>query len=323
VRLLGGRSLFELTWARARGLVGAARVIVVCGEQHAGWVRRQAPGLREDRLIREGAGRNTAASVALAAHWIRSRVGDAPMVVLPADHWIEPESAFHATIRRALRVVGRSDALATIGIRALGPDPGFGWIEPSGRGPAPGVRRVRRFIEKPAPAVARRLYRSGRFLWNSGMFVWRASAILAELARWEPAVERLTGIWAGRGGRGGRVPAGLMRRMPSVPIDRAVLERSRKVLVAAAGFRWSDLGTWGALASVLETRPAAGRSGAQIAIEAARCVGFNPGGLTAFVGVEDVVAVRADDVVLVCGRASAHHVRQVVASLRGSSGRYV
>src|SRR5262245_18506327 len=101
VPLLGGRSLFSLTWERARGLAGAGRVIVVCGEEHSAWVRREAPGLPRDQVIREAVGRNTAASVALAAHWIKERDGDAVMVVLPADHWIEPASAFQATIRRA------------------------------------------------------------------------------------------------------------------------------------------------------------------------------------------------------------------------------
>src|SRR5262245_8631689 len=43
--LFGGRSLFGLTWARARALAGASRVIVVCGEEHAPWVRQQARGL--------------------------------------------------------------------------------------------------------------------------------------------------------------------------------------------------------------------------------------------------------------------------------------
>ena len=321
--LIGGRSLFRLTWERARALAGASRVIVVCGVEHAAWVRRQAPGLPADRIIREGVGRNTAASVALAAHWIRSRAGDAPMVVLPADHWIETATAFRATIRRALRVVRRSDALVTIGVPAQSPDPGFGWIEVGRAGPEAGIRQVTRFIEKPAPAVARRLFRSQRFLWNSGIFVWQASAILAELARWEPAVERVAAGWAKRGMASGKVPAGLMRRMPSIPIDRAVLERSESVLVTRAGFRWSDLGTWGALAAVLERRSTGhATAGEQITVDAVRCVGFNPGGLTAFVGVQDLVAVRADDVVLVCRRDAAHGVRKVVAALRGRLGRH-
>lgn len=321
--LLDGRSLFALTWERARSLAGASRVLVVCGEEHAPWVRQQAPGLPKDRIIRESQGRNTAASVALAAHWIRARLGDATMVVLPADHWIEPASSFRKTIRRARRAVQSTDALATIGVPARSPDPGFGWIETGGPGPTPGVRRVSRFIEKPAPPVARRLFRSGRFLWNAGIFVWRASSILAELALREPAVERAAAAWAARGTASGRVPTRLMRRMPATPIDRAVLERSRRVLVTRADFRWSDLGTWGALAEVLEGRPDRGSfTGVQVMRDARRCVGFNPGGVTAFVGVEDLMAVRARDVVLVCRRDASQGVRAVAQAMRGRLRRH-
>jgi mannose-1-phosphate guanylyltransferase len=321
--LLDGRSLFTLTWERARSLAGASRVLVVCGEEHAAWVRRQAPGLPKERIIREGQGRNTAASVALAAHWIRARQGDATMVVLPADHWIDPASSFRRTIRRALRAVRGSDALATIGVPARSPDPGFGWIETGGPSPTPGVRRVSRFIEKPAPPVARRLFRSRRFLWNAGIFVWRASSILRELALWEPEVERAAAAWAARGSASGRVPRRLMRRMPAMPIDRAVLERSSRVLVTRADFRWSDLGTWGALAEVLESLPIRiSATGGQVMQDARRCVGFNPGGLTAFVGVEDLVAVRAQDVVLVCRRDAAQGVRGVAEAMRGRLRRH-
>lgn len=322
VPLLGGRSLFALTWRRARALAGAARVIVVCGEEHAVWVRRQAPGLPARQIIREGAGRNTAASVALAAHWIRSRVGDAPMVVLPADHWIKPVTTFRATIGRALAAAGRSNDLVMIGVPARSPDPGFGWIELGAKGAATGAWHVPRFVEKPAPAVARRFFKSRRFIWNSGIFVWRASAILRELARWEPSLERAAEAWARRGSAGGKVPASLMRRLPSVPIDRAVLERSKRVQVIRARFRWSDLGNWAALAALSVRSSPRSAIGAQVAVDAPWCAGFNPGGLTAFVGVEDVVAVRSGDVVLVCGRDAAQDVSKVVAVLRGRLGRH-
>jgi mannose-1-phosphate guanylyltransferase len=113
-----------------------------------------------------------------------------------------------------------------------------------------------------------------------------------------------------------------MRRIPPVPIDRAVLERSERVLVTRADFRWTDLGTWGALATMFERRRPGSTQGMQVSINAARCVGFNPGGLTAFVGVADIVAVRAGNVVLVCGRDAVQDVRKAVAALRGRVRRH-
>lgn len=321
--LFGGRSLFGLTWARARALSGASRVIVVCGEEHAPWVRQQAPGLPADRIIREAEGRNTAPSVALAAHWIRSRGGDPTMIVLAADHWIEPLSRFLTVVRRAVRFARRSDALVTIGIPPRSPDPGFGWIERGTRTSDHGIWRASRFVEKPRAEVARRLYRSSRYLWNSGLFVWRTSSILAELERYEPALERTAAAWA-RAGAQGCVSSAIMRRMPAVPIDRAVLERSSRVFVIRAGFRWSDLGTWIALIDVLNSRPARRASlGDQVRLDAEGCVGFNPGGLTAFVGVSGLMAIRAGDVVLVCRRDGTHRVRDVVGSLHGRLWHHV
>ena len=54
----------------------------------------------------------------------------------------------------------------------------------------PGLRRVRRFVEKPDDATARRFLRRGGYLWNAGIFVWRARAILEEIETCAPRLHR-------------------------------------------------------------------------------------------------------------------------------------
>jgi len=292
--------------------------VVVAGAAHVGWVRRQTPEIPRDNVILEGIGRNTAASVALAARWARARYGDAVMVVLPADHWIAPGAAFRSTLRRGIGAVQRLGGLLTIGVPALAADSGFGYVRPGGRELLPGVRASREFVEKPPPARARRMVASGRFLWNSGVFVWRATTILKELRRHRPDLARPIEAWARRRRGTWRVPAAALRKVPAVPIDRAVLERSRDVLLLRGRFRWTDLGTWAAFRDLLrkDRRGNAGLGGL-MAIGSSGCLGVNQDGLSVFVGLDDVVAVRSGEVVLVCRRGAAQRLRDVVARLRG------
>jgi mannose-1-phosphate guanylyltransferase/mannose-6-phosphate isomerase len=319
-----GASLFRRTYERIAPLVGPSRVLVVTAASEVSWVRRQAPEIPTRHILSEEIGRDTAAAVALAAHWLRSREGEAIMVVLPADHAIRPATAFRAAMRSAIRAARATGRLVTIGVPPRSAETGLGYIRPAVGELMRGIRAVEAFVEKPGPARAARMIRSGRYLWNSGIFVWRASSILKALERHRPDIAAPLREWVRRAPRGAwRVPAAVSLRIPRAPIDRAVLERSREVVMLRAPFSWSDVGNWDALRALLRT-DARGNAGfgRVLALDASGCLAANTEGLTVFVGLRDVVAARSGDVVLVCHRAAAQRVRQVVRRLRGSLARY-
>jgi len=316
--LVQGQSLFRLTYERIAPLTGLRHVVVVAAAEHRSWVRRQAHEVAADRLLLEERGRNTAAAVAAAALWVRARSPNGIMIVLPSDHFITPVAVFRAAMRRAVRAADGGGGLVTIGVPARHPDTGFGYIRPTKRLVAPGIHRVSLFAEKPGAARARAMVRSGRYLWNSGIFVWKAEAILDELGRHAPEVLEPLASWA-RHRRAGpwRIPARILRRVPSLPIDKAVLEKSTRTLVQRATFRWSDLGNWDALGDILpRDRRGNGGIGRVVAFGSSGCLGVSEGGLTVFVGVSDLAAVRSGDVLLVCHRRSAQQVREIAQRFR-------
>jgi len=319
VPLFDGRSLFQMTWDRVRPVVDESKILVVCGTAHLPQVRRQAPAIPARQIIMEGAGRNTAASIALAALWIRRRVHDAVMLVLPSDHWIARPNVLRAALRRGVEIVRRRGGLLTLGVKPRSADTGYGYIGPWGREVAPGVRVAHGFVEKPAAVAARRLMKKGRVYWNSGMFIWKATAVLEALRHQRPSILGPLANWVLKGpGEPWRVPASVLRRVEALPIDRAVLERSRDLLVMRADFGWSDLGNWDALGAILDKNGEGNASmGELLTLDARRCLAVNEAGLTVFVGIHDVFAVRSGNVLLVSGRSSAQRVREVVARLGG------
>lgn len=321
VPLLAGRTLFEATAGRARALAGRDRVLVLCGVDQSRWVRRQAPWIAPERILREAMGRNTAAAVALAALWVERRAGDAILAVLPADNFVAPPGRFLRAVKRAARAVTRRDGLAILGVPASKPETGFGYVRVGGPAGLPGVRLAAGFREKPSAVLARRLVRGGGHLWNCGIFVGRASTFLRELRRLAPGVLAPLRRWSAAARGTWTIPGRVLAAVPALPFDRAVLERTRGLMVVPADFRWSDLGTWSAIAEALGDRGGAGE-GAVLRSRSERCVAVNPGGLTAFVGVQDLVMVREGDIVLVCRRDASQDVRAIVAGLRGSLARH-
>jgi len=318
LKVAGSRSLLRATFDRLVGVVPPERVLVVGGQTHEALLRAELPDVPGANLLLEPTGRNTLPCVALAALEVGRRAPDSVQVVLPADHVIAPEEAFHRTLERAVEAAARERALVTFGIRPTHPATGYGYIELDGAAPAPDTAvRVKRFVEKPDRERASEFLASGRYLWNSGIFVWRTATILEELRRHAPAT---LGALQAAGADWPEAYSGL----EAVSIDVGLMERAEDVRVLAVDYTWSDVGSWAALPDVLGT-DAEGNCevGTRlVSIDSRDCVVYGPGeSTTALIGVEGLVVVQSGDAVLVCPRERAEEVRRVVERLREEAPR--
>jgi mannose-1-phosphate guanylyltransferase/mannose-6-phosphate isomerase len=318
LKVVEGKSLLQATLERARRFAGRDRVWIVCGREHAGAVRR-ATGIPGRRVRVEPARRNTAMAAGLAAACVASEDPGAVLAVLPADHVIPDVRAFTVALRRAADAAAGAEVLVTLGVKPTRPDTGYGYIQVGP--PAVGYRglhRVRRFVEKPDAARARRYLRRGDYLWNAGIFVWSARTILEEIEACAPDLFRaLAPLASARRYTAARLEAAY-RRAPSLPIDIAVMERSRRVWTMPVSFHWSDVGTWESLAEELGVGPGRTRV-------VAGDLAFDDGGgnlvwgdrrAIALLGVTGLAVIDAGDALLVARLNRGADVRQVVAELK-------
>jgi mannose-1-phosphate guanylyltransferase len=316
------KTLLESTLARARRFACPERIWMVCAQEHAR-AMRVVSGLPKQRILVEPRGRNTALAVGAAAQWLLRDDPEAILAVLPADHKIPDARAFASAIDRAADAAAGEGVLVTLGVKPTRPETGYGYIRvgrPAGRA-YPGLRRVDRFVEKPDRARARRYLSRGRYLWNAGVFVWTAQAILEEIKSHAPAVHRALSPLR-RAGKSRRAWAEAMeaayRRAPSVPIDTAVLESSRRVWCLPAHFQWSDVGTWKSLADELGV----GASVTQVISGEVLLRDANGNLVQAgdrpivLLGVHGLVVIDAGDAVLVSSLERSPEVREVVSQLR-------
>jgi len=319
LEVIDGRSLLDVTVGRTRHFADPDRVWAVCGAEHARAIRA-ATGLAADRVLVEPQRRNTAMAVGFAAERIRRVDPDAVLAVLPADHHIPDARAFGRAIATAANAAAREQVLVTLGVVPTRPDTGYGYIQPgdpvgSARS---GLRRVRRFVEKPDAARARRFLRQG-FLWNAGIFVWTARAILEEIAACAPDVHRaLAPLRDGPRRPSRALLERVYRRAPSHPIDVAVLERSRRVWTLPVRFAWSDVGTWESLAVELGVRPGRSRvvSGDTVIDDRGGNLVWAGERPVVLLGVEGLAVVDTGDAVLVVRLEESARVRDVVAELK-------
>lgn len=325
LRLVAERTMLQETVARTEGLPGLARPIVVCNENHRFMVAEQLRelGTAPQAIVLEPQGRNTAPAAAIAALLVSGGAdADPVLLVLPADHVITDVPAFQAAVAVG-RVAAESGSLVTFGVVPDRAETGYGYIR-RGAGPGPAFS-VAKFVEKPDSATARGYVESGEYYWNSGMFMFRASAYLAELGRYAPAMLaacRAALAAAGRDLDFLRLPAQEFASCPSDSIDYAVMEKTDRAVVVPLAAGWSDVGSWAALADALP-RDAEGNvtAGDVLTEDSSGCYLHSTSRLVAAVGLRDHVVVETKDAVLVAPRDRVQDVKELVAELK-ARGRY-
>jgi mannose-1-phosphate guanylyltransferase len=314
----GNRSMIQSTVDRLDGLVPAEHILIVTGKHLVEPIAAELPQLPANAILGEPCRRDTAPCIGLAASLLACDDSEATMIVMPADHVIEPVAAFQQAIREAAALVEDDPTrIVTFGIKPTYPAESFGYIE---RGEAlPGsdaTYKVRKFREKPNADVAREYVDSGNFYWNSGIFIWRASTILNALAEHEPAMYKHLMTIATAAGTD-KFDSTLQAEFAKIigkSIDFAVMEHYENVLVCEAPFDWNDVGSWGALPQLAGTDDQQNTiEGKHIGVDTECTIVRSEGDhLIVTIGLRDCIVVHTADATLVADRSQEEQVRQAV-----------
>ena len=320
--LSGERSLIQSTSDRCISWIPASRQWVVTNAAQADETRRQLPELPGNHILVEPCARNTAPCVALAAAHLLKEDPDALMLLLPADHVIQPLEAFENAGKQGQALVEADrNRLVLFGVTPTFPSTGYGYIE-RGRplDAAAAAYHVAAFREKPDRATAEKYIQAGTFYWNCGIFIWSARRILDAITAYEPEMGVLTSDVAKTIGTAqyDATIQGLFPKMKSTSIDYAVLERDKSIVVLEAPFQWDDVGSWEALPR-LSGSDAAGNTidGLHVGVDTKNCiVRSTDKHLVATLGLEDCIIVHTPDATLVAKRGDENAIKKLIEELK-------
>lgn len=245
----GTSTLIERTLTRAATVVGAERVTAVVSPLHRCYWEETLQGLPQDNIIIQPQNRGTAIGILLPTLRILARDPEARILILPSDHYVADESVLNIAMCCALDDVrDHQQGVALLGIEADEADPELGYIVP-GAADHPRMLRVRRFIEKPLFAHARRLITRGA-LWNSFILACRATSLIDLcLRRYPDVVHLLSAIDSHDYASLSHAYA----ELPEIDFSRQIATGQERQLVVTAVPRcgWNDLGTPHRLARTL------------------------------------------------------------------------
>jgi len=313
MKLDGGKSLLCRTIERLATFVPLKDILVVTNEAYRFHVqadlRSVSPAI-ENNLVLEPVGRNTAPAIALALKYCQEKLksrSDEVIFICPSDHMIKPLEKF-ARYAKAAERIAKKGVIVTFGIKPTRPETGYGYIE-KGKSLG-GVFAVSRFIEKPNLATAKKNMRSERCYWNSGMFAFTISTMLEELKVYAPEISgamqhplaKMTADFA---------------NMPSISIDYAVMEKSKRVTVLPMDIVWSDVGSWDSLSEVIPPDNDGNvRIGDVMSLNTKRSIVMGGKRLISTIGLKDIIVIDTADALLIAKRGQAPRVKEIVDSLR-------
>ena len=319
VKLMGDKSMIQLTVERALTFVPEERVFIVLGEPHLGIAREQLPYLKEANFIVEPEGRDTAPCIGIAALALLKIDASALMITLPADHYVPDVKGFTETILNAVKCAGSGGYLVTIGITPTRPETGYGYINAHDIFPFPGAScyRVEKIVEKPDARRAQSYLEAGGYYWNAGIFVWRAGVVMRGIERHMPILyEGLMKLEGLTGEADEETVHEAYGSLPRISIDYGLMEKAENVLMVPAGFEWDDVGTWTSLLRVQALDENGNyRAGTTLSMDTKDSVIYGDGITVGTLGVSGLVIVASKNGVLVCSRERAQEVREIVRRL--------
>ena len=318
IPLAEGKTLLELTIERITDLFEADEIFVVTQQCQAGETRRIVERFGGVRILSEPTGRNTAPCIAYAVSFIKAAVGDAAVVVLPADHFIQDVETFRRVVAEGLDFVDRTRAILTVGIRPERPATGFGYIRMGDQVETRhglSLYKVDRFTEKPALDVAQRYLADGRYLWNAGIFMFKASVMLDEIGAYLPGMAAEFGRWASAVGspEGAECLARCYSEIDSISIDFGVIEKTQIAHVIPADIGWDDVGSWDSFSRHMTKDEGSNAViGKHLGIDTKNCIIYSDRQVVATLGLEDITVVATDDAILISKRERGEEVKDVV-----------
>ncbi len=290
LNLFEGSSLFEMTVKRNQQIVDQVVVVGNKDNTHLSHKAMITCGLPYVNIV-EATPRNTAAAIAFAAFSVDP---EDILIVTPSDHMIEGNDDYIVSIQEGI-LKAKEGSIVTFGIQPTRPETGYGYIEYEGD-------LVKSFREKPNQDTAEDFIEKGNFLWNSGMFCFQASIFLEELKQYEPLVyEKAFDAWSKA--QNGFLDEQLSLQIPSISVDYAVMERSKKIRVIPTKFSWSDLGSFEALYDYLISTGYPSDENGNIVIGTEIYTGF--------VGLKRAIFVYTKDAFLIVQKEKSQDVKKI------------
>ncbi len=343
------KSMLEETINRITPLIKKENIYIATSRIYNQKIRKclKKLNISFSNILFEPQSKNTFAPIAVLSKRINVLDSDAVIVVLPSDHFIKYQNRFLKLLSKGIEIA-KQGYIVTFGIPPKRPETGYGYIKikPSAISHQPSVYEIDRFIEKPDLARAKKFIRDKRYYWNSGIFIFKPHVILQETKKFMPGIyntvmqikngapQAKARCSPGRNTRAAIVhlwPSGrsfwprkykkyfsrLWHKLPSISIDYAIMEKTKRMALLPADCGWIDLGSWEAIGEIAKKDKNGNIfQGKFIDIGSKNTLVWSDKRLITTLGLNNIIIVDTEDALLVCRKDMSQDVKKAVWLLK-------
>lgn len=315
LKLTGETSLLENTYRRAKEMTDD--IYVITEASHSAEVASQLAELNEENIIVEPGRRGTASCIALAlAHLSHSHPENEPVVFLHADHHITDTKEFAKTVQAAAHVASEESKISLIGLTPTYPATGFGYIQAGGEVTEVNglqVYEADSFKEKPDFTTAEKYLKQGNYFWNLGLFAAPLKVFVDEMR--ENAPELYEAYESLRQAAPKKIEEEYLS-LESQPIDTALIEKTKDLLVIPGRFDWADIGSFFDLHKVLKEEQGNSIKGEVVQLDCEDSMIHASTKPVIAIGLSGIVVVDTPEGLLVCSKEKSQQVGDLAKKLQ-------
>jgi mannose-1-phosphate guanylyltransferase len=329
LKLTGNHTMLQVTAYRFAKMVPWEKIIVVTTKAYVEDVKAQLPEIPEENILAEPQKRDTALAMLVGALFAKSKDPEAIVVNDAADHVVVDEQEFLRLMKAAAEVAADKKYLVSVGITPTYPSSAFGYIkvgeEIKKMGGNVPVFKVDSFTEKPNVATARAFISTGRYFWNANNYVWATSTLQEAFAEHAPDTFELTRNLENQNAEdfAAALPE-IYKAATSISIDYAISEKVNNLVLIAGDFGWDDIGEWKVvydlgkkdLAGNVVVGDGDGENIKTLTIESQNNLIHVGDRLVALVGVNDMIVVDTDEILMVAPKSRSQDVKKLVERLK-------
>lgn len=319
-KLISDKTLIEETVERISHVIPFENIFISTTENYSANIHQILPTIPKNNIIVEPVSRGTTAAFALFCETIARRDPDATVISFASDHAISDVEKFHCAIRDSYDFVEQHPhSIVLIGVVPDRADTGLGYIKIDQRvQEAPDIFSVEKFVEKPSRVVAKRYVNSGQYYWNAAYYCFKAAILTAAYDETDPRIMTAVRTYMSTH------VASDFEACPTMPHEIEIINAKRFPLyVLPASFQWSDVGSWGALHDILadlsdETGIVVKNKDQHIDVDSRNVMVMarDTDKIIATVGLQDVIIVDTDDVLLVLDKKHSQDIKKTIEQLR-------
>lgn len=327
LKLTGKKTMMQVAADRLAKLIPWEKFIIVTNELYEDEVKTQLPEVPPANVLAEPEKKDTALAMLTGAIYAKNLDEDAVVINAASDHTLINEAEYLRVMRAAVKTAANDDYLVTVGITPTFPATGFGYIKIGDDlkklNQGLSLFEVESFTEKPNKPTAQALISTGKYFWNANMYVWSARDLLSAFKKYLPSMFDLTQSLNGKkGSKFQQALPDIYQQAEKISIDYAISEKADNLVLIPGDFGWNDVGNWRVVYE-LGTKDLAGNviisdqeEAHTLSINAQNNLLHTNDRLIAMIGLDDLVIVDTDEILMIAPKNRAQDVKKLVNRLK-------